>query len=397
MKIATRVQSYPQATLVYSPPGVGKTEFAAHFPKPVFLMIDLEIGLKTLIREGRVPADTAHKEEAVSSFDELLEDLEWFADAQHDHETLVVDTLNSCQLLVKRKVKHDQFWNREDKFDAFAKGWERCAEPWNHMLHMFNRVRARGMRVVALAHSEVTMMRNPDGEDYQAHTPMINQKHLWVPTNAFFDNVFFMNLEVCSVTDKQQQAVKDKSHRLLYTQADAGHFAKNRFGLNTAISCGKSGRDAYQNFYKAIMAKRPKPEPKPPVTETKQPTTETAPAREETKQPTTETAPAREETKQPEAVTVAGPEWVQTWHNRITATDKLGPTVSTFGDILTDFASAPEPDQVEHFPGIFQAWVKQCLKVEPVKGAEQVKKKLGTKHGLPGTLVDSMTLLLEQA
>ena len=25
------------------------------------------------------------------------------------------------------------------------------------------------------------------------------------------------------------------------------------------------------------------------------------------------------------------------------------------------------------------------------------KKKLGTKHGLPGTLVDSLTLLLEQA
>lgn len=387
MRIATRVASYPQATLVYSPPGVGKTEFAAFFPKPVFLMIDLEIGLKTLMREGRVPADTAHKEEAVSSFDELLEDLEWFADAQHDHESLVVDTLNSCQMLLKRKVKQDQFWNREDKFDAFGKGWERCQEPWNAMLHMFNRVRARGMRLIALAHSEVTMMRNPDGEDYQAHTPMINAKHLWVPTNAFFDNVFFMNLEVCSVTDKQQQAVKDKSHRLLYVQANAGHFAKNRFGLSDPISCGKSGRDTYQNFFNAIVAKRPK-QPKAPKTENK-PGME--PAREEPKDPPSD-VPAS--TSAPLSESPAGKAWVQTWKTRIEAADKLGPALSTFSDLVSDYNSAPEPDQLEHFPGIFSHWVLHCLGIDQVKALEQLKKKLAAKHGLPESLVNHLQGLL---
>lgn len=383
MKIVNQVQAYPQATLVYSPPGVGKTEFAAYFPKPIFLMIDLEIGLKTLIKEGRVPANTAHKEEAVTSFDELMDDLDWLASADHNYESLVIDTLNSAQFLLKRKITQQHFYNREDKFEAFAKGWERCEVPWNAMLHRLNQVRARGMRVIGLAHSEVSMMRNPDGEDYQAHTPKINSKVLWVPTNAFFDNVLFMNLEVCAVTDKAQQSVKEKSHRLLYVQADAGHFAKNRFGLDHPISCGKSGKDTYQNFFNAIVAKKPKKTVKPDAVP---PETKTPPA--ETTLPATETITAPTET--PPAP--AGKEWVQTWLNRIAASDKIGPAISQFNDILSDYSSAVEPDQVQDFPAIFQAWLDNCLKIGGTKGKEQAAKKLQGNHGLSGKIV---TQLLE--
>ena len=394
MKIVNRVQSYPQATLIYSPPGVGKTEFAAHFPKCIFLMIDLEIGLKTLISQGRVPPDTAHKEDPVSSFDELMEDLEWLADREHPHETLVIDTLNSCQYLLKKHITREQFWNREDKFDAFAKGWERCLQPWNAMLHMLNRCRARGMRLVALAHSEVTMMKNPDGEDYQAHTPQINAKHLWVPTNAFFDNVLFMNLEVCSVTDKNQQAVKDKSHRLLYTQADAGHFAKNRFGLHHSISCGKNGRDAYTNFFNAIMKnRRPVTPPAAPEAPKEEPKQE-QPAEEphdpgiprHTELP--EDKPAEQSQPSP-----TGPEWVQTWLNRIKAANKQGPAISIIDQLIEDYNSAPEPDQVEHFPGLFMAWVEHCL---GLKLKAQVEKRLTGKIDLPIKILDPLFSRLKQ-
>lgn len=387
MQIATQARPMPHATLVYSPPGVGKTEFAAHYPAPIFLMVDLEIGLLTLINSGRVPSDTAFNSDPINTWDQLMNNLEWLADSQHPYKTAVIDTMNSAELLLKRKVTFEHYYNREDKFDAYAKGWDRCINPWNYFLHRLNNLRVRGMRVVCLSHSEVSQVRNPDGEDYQSHTPLLNKTKLWVPTNAFCDNVLFMNLEVCTVTDKNEQAVKDKNHRLLYVQANAGHFAKNRLSLIHPISMGTCGAEGFHNFHESIEAARPKKVPKPAA--------QSAPRKQETGKGQPGQDP-EDVGRGPDPVPApTGPEWVQTWRNRITAADKIGPALSIFGDILSDYSSAVEPDQQMHFPGIFNCWIEHCLKIGGRKSHDQIQKKLGGQKDLPESIMSSLTAALE--
>lgn len=392
MQIVTKPMFSPHATLLYSPPGVGKTEFAAFFPKPVFMMINLETGLRTLIESGRVPYDTAHFPDPIYTFDELLKTIDYLARAKHDHQTAVIDTMNSVELLLKRHVTKKHFFGREDKFDAFAKGWERCAEPWDLLLHQLNRLKARGMRVLCLAHSEVSVVRNPDGEDYQSHTPLINKKVLWVPLNAWCDNVFFMNLEICEVTDKAQQATKDKNHRLLYVQAGAGHFAKNRLSLTKSISMGTCGREGVENFRRAVMEargnrpvtppadhkddKKPETQPTEPVT-TEKPPEDTKPA--DTK-PTGPVAPLTG-VREGEPV----PEFVQTFLKRVSACKRFGIAMSLWPDIVTAYDKAPESDQIDHYPEIIKFWTTKAL--ELANGEEKyitsIVKRIEERSDLP--------------
>jgi hypothetical protein len=396
--IAMKPKPLPQATLIYSPPGVGKTEFAAHYEDPVFIMVGNELGLLTLMNTGRVPP-TPYWDKPVQTWLDLLVALDHIRCEQHDRRTLVIDTANGAQRLMKYHVVAEEFDNDESKFESYAKGWERCVGYWMHFLDVMQLIRTqRGMRIVLLAHSLVTNFRNPEGDDYQKHTPELQEKHIWNPTNAWCDNVFFMDMEVNAVKEKgsRGKGKKGKEHRQLYVEATPSHFAKNRFGLRQAISMGICGRDGFENFKRAVQEtqkKTPK-QPDKPSADNKPPA-ESKPgvesAREEPKATPSDAGTDASPSAPP---TESGPDWMQTWKNRIEAADKLGPALSTFGDLVSDYNSAPEPDQLEHFPGIFSHWVLHCLSIDQAKALEQLRKKLATKHGLPEALVNHLQGLL---
>lgn len=386
--IAMKPKPLPQATLIYSPPGVGKTEFAAHYEDPVFIMVGNELGLITLMNTGRVPA-TPYWDKPVQAWGDLLVALDHIRCEQHDRRTLVIDTANGAQRMLKYSVVESEFDNDESKFESYGKGWERCVGYWMHFLDVLQLIRTqRGMRIVLLAHSLVTNFRNPEGDDYQKHTPELQEKHIWNPTNAWCDNVFFMDMEVNAVREKgvsRGKGKKGKEHRQLYVEATPAHFAKNRFGLRQPISMGVCGRDGFENFKRAVQETQKKPAaPKQKSEEPKSPPSDAG---------TNASASVPQAPSAPSPVP-DGKDWVQTWRNRIEAADKLGPALSTFSNLLSDYDSAPEPDQLEHFPGIFSHWVLHCLGIDQAKALEQVKKKLGTKHGLPEALVNHLQGLL---
>ena len=89
-----------------------------------------------------------------------------------------------------------------------------------------------------------------------------------------------------------------------------------------------------------------------------------------------------------------GPEWVKTWCNRITAATKIGPAVSIFNDLLEDYKSSPEPDQVMHFPRLFMIWLEHCVSMGG-KAHEQVLKKLLASTGLDKQTYSSLVAALD--
>ena len=397
--IATRPRALPQATLIYSPPGVGKTEFAAHYEDPVFIMVGLELGLMTLINTGRVP-NTPYWDKPVETWGELNNALDYVITGEHDRKTLVIDTANGAQRLCKEEVIVSEFNSDEAKFEAYGKGWERSLTYWMQFLNRLQVLRIkRGMRVVLLCHSLVMNFRNPEGDDYQKHSPELNEKHIWNPTNAWVDNVFFMDMEVNAVKEKgtnRSKAKKGKEHRQLYVEATPSHFAKNRFGLRQPISMGTCGREAFDNFRKAVQSTQKKPAPQPQQEPAEQRVQPEPSAKQGGGEPLGEQAPQEVcgITPAGSAPLADGPEWVKTWCNRITAATKIGPAVSIFNDLLEDYKSSPEPDQVMHFPRLFMVWLEHCVSMGG-KAHEQVLKKLLASTGLDKQTYSSLVAALD--
>lgn len=92
--------------LVYGESGIGKTRFAATFPKVIFL--DIDDGLASVDWEiARIP---------VNSWDELYEAYTYLAEGDHEFESIVIDSLNEAQ--------HLALQNTVDKFPSVRRSYE---------------------------------------------------------------------------------------------------------------------------------------------------------------------------------------------------------------------------------------------------------------------------------
>lgn len=82
--------------LIYGESGVGKTVFAASFPKPIFLDIDQGMASVTTFGLDVDRISIEHPDQFVAAIEYLRSDTEY--------ETLVVDSLNELQRLLLRNV-----------------------------------------------------------------------------------------------------------------------------------------------------------------------------------------------------------------------------------------------------------------------------------------------------
>jgi hypothetical protein len=366
MEFSSEPVNVAEVTLFYSPPGVGKTELAANYPDPIFLMIGIEMGLLTLIKHGRVRPDMPKNKSPIGNWQTLHGSLDSIERLTHPYQTLVLDTLNGAQHLLKQFVIEQDFDNDPDKFDSYGKGWARTAQPWKEFLTRLDYIRhRRGMRILMLAHSSVNKIGNPDGDDYQSNTPELHEKYIWNQTNAWADNVLFGNLEVVAV--KQKGASKAKvnkgDRRVIYVHATASHFAKNRWGLIDPVSMGKNGTEAYANLMADIKKAR-----------VKKPTTTDDGFDHGTPKPTEQAS------TQPDAATLGA------WSKRITATKKFPVCLNLFADIAEAATHATPGASQDSFATVLQSWTKRCVELADgdLDQLFMLKAKLEERADLPG-------------
>lgn len=244
--------------------GWGKTSFAAHMPKPIFLQSRGETGLETLIDSGQL-SETPHFPEC-QSWPEVLGAIQLLIDQEHEFRTLVVDTVNGAERLCHEHVCARDFngdWT-DGGFMGYHRGFEVSLADWRQLLSALDELRAtKRMNVVLLCHTRVKPFRNPEGADFDRYSPDMNEK-TWSLTHKWADVVLFGNFST-TVVGKRGKEETDPSKRgkgtggqarVLYTVRTAAYDAKNRIGLPHEIEMGDSPAQAWASYLTAVKAAR---------------------------------------------------------------------------------------------------------------------------------------------
>lgn len=146
----------PDRIVLYGVEGVGKTTWAAQAKKPVFLCA--EDGIRNL-EATKLLSPTG---EAIRSWPDVTGALEDLLKEPHDFETLVIDTADWLEPIIKNEVVAAHFEASEAKFDAFGRGYNMALTYWRKLLDLLDRLRSdRRMEVVILAHAQLRAEESP--------------------------------------------------------------------------------------------------------------------------------------------------------------------------------------------------------------------------------------------
>lgn len=209
--------------------GIGKSTFGADAPKPIFL--GAEDGADHLdvqrLPQPRTWADVFHSVDLLNR-------------EQHDFRTLVIDTVDWLEPLCWGHVcRRDKKLNKDGEPDieeyGFGKGFSAALDEWRKLLRQLEALRAKGMHVIMLAHTQLRTFKNPLGDDFDRYELKLNLKAGGL-LKEWVDAVLFANFETFAVkkdaTSKFEKAKGvSNGSRYIYTERTAGYDAKNRYGL----------------------------------------------------------------------------------------------------------------------------------------------------------------------
>lgn len=247
-RATTAAPSLPSRVVLYAGEGFGKTSFAAHAPKPLFLMTQGETGLLSLLEAGRVPA-VSHIPEDFKSWRDLTATVRAVAADPHDYKTLVVDTGNGAESLCTAAVCEREFNGNWAEYTAYGRGNEQATKPWGDFLAQLDEVRTRrGMAVLILHHAKVKSFKDPAGKDWDQWRPEAVDK-LWALTHKWADVIAFGGVKVS--VNKQDKATGGEQ-RFLRTDTSAAIVAKNRYGMPAEVTAPAGAQNLWAAFAKAL-------------------------------------------------------------------------------------------------------------------------------------------------
>lgn len=206
----------PTRSLIYGPPGCGKSYLIAQIKDALFC--DIEGGTNQL-NISRVCPKTV---------DEIFELIKIFPQ-QKEYSTLVIDSWTQIEKLITARVLERNRWPNLEK-PGYGKGFEELRQDLTGFLEKLETLCAHGKNFTIIAHSRVMTFVDPMNESYDRYEPDV-QKKFMVQLVAAMDNVFFMKHKTVVIeTEKGERSIaRGSGDRELYTQEKAGFIAKTRF------------------------------------------------------------------------------------------------------------------------------------------------------------------------
>jgi hypothetical protein len=220
----------PEKLFLYGIEGVGKSSFAAAAPAPVF--IAAEDGIRNL---DPVPESFPTPE----TFQDVLDAVAELETGQHGYQTLVIDTIDAIDALIRDQVCRRNGWSSED-FDAYGRGLKVTPDEHRRLIAALDRLAAvRGMNVIVLAHARTKTFKNPAGADYLRYEPNLAGEmapalwKYWAEAVLFATHEAFVQVAKSGSEDPALKRGKGVStgRRVIYTEWNAAYDAKNRYGL----------------------------------------------------------------------------------------------------------------------------------------------------------------------
>ena len=283
LQITKGIQKTAVRAVIYGTEGIGKSTLAAALPDA--LILDTEDGTKQLDVARALVLDWRAAESAIR---ELISDAQGF-------RTIVID---SADWLEKSIVDHMCRMNGKKSIEdfGFGKGYTMIAERITGFLAECDKLIAKGINVVFVAHSAVRKVSPPDQTDGYDRYELKLTKQSAPILKEWSDLLLFCNYKIQLVegTDGRTKAQGSKE-RVMYASRTAAWDAKNRFGLADELPMQV---DQIAHLFADVKA-RPVSAPPPPAgTQPKQ-------------EPKAEPKPEPAKTAEPPAIVLATAEQVK--------------------------------------------------------------------------------------
>lgn len=219
MEIISGKQATALKVVVYGPEGIGKSTFAAQFPRPVF--IDTEGSTRHMDVE-RTPKPT--------SWPMLLDQVRWIRDNPGVYATLIVDTADWAeQMCVSDLCAKNSKTGIEDF--GYGRGYTYLGEEFGKLLNLLGEVVDRGINVVVTAHAKMRKFEQPDEMGAYDRWELKLQKTTAPLLKEWADMVLFANYKTYAVRTQEGKVKAQGGGRVMYTAHHPCWDAKNRQGL----------------------------------------------------------------------------------------------------------------------------------------------------------------------
>ena len=236
MSMLTQIQrgkaSKPPRILIYGTEGIGKSTFGAEAPRPIF--IQTEDGLDE-INCDRFPLAT--------SYEQVSAALQELRTAEHDYESVVIDSLDWLERLVWDSLCQEYGVSSIEKVDGgYARGYTHALKHWREIINHLNALRnQKGMVVVLIAHSKVERFEDPEAASYDRYSPRLN-KNAAALVSEWCDAVLFATRKIRTQSEdagfnrKRNIAhAVGRDERILRCVGGPSCVAKNRYGITDEL------------------------------------------------------------------------------------------------------------------------------------------------------------------
>jgi hypothetical protein len=219
----------PPITLLYGVDGVGKTTLAAEWPDSIYLHT-----------QGEEPPSNIELASpgVVESYDEAIGLMEELLTTDHEHKSVLFDSLDGFESLVWAKTCERNGWNSVEE-PGYGKGYVETDQEWQFFIDGVVALKQRGIAVVMLAHPEIVRFDSPTTDPYSRYTPKLHKR-----ANALIrekaDIVAFMNYRT-TIKEKEVARQKTVAHgegggdRQIHLEERPGFMAKNRYQMPANI------------------------------------------------------------------------------------------------------------------------------------------------------------------
>ena len=207
--------------VAYGAEGIGKSTFASQFPEPLF--IDVEGGTKQL-DIARFPQP--------ETWSELLAMVDAVIAEPEICRTLVIDTIDRAETLLSAQLLAEAGVDSIEKYGGgYGKGYTAIQERMNKDLLMrLDRLIAKGVNVVLLAHAAMRKLESPDDPPYDRWELKVSKKVAPI-IKEWSDILLFANYDITVVEENGRNKAKGQAKRRMHANHRPTYDAKNRYGL----------------------------------------------------------------------------------------------------------------------------------------------------------------------
>jgi hypothetical protein len=217
MKITKGKQTRAQRVVIYGVESVGKSTFAAQFPKPLFL--DIEQGTSHLDVDR---CDIGNWKQLTDSLTECR---------SSEYKTIVIDSADWAERLCIEDLLATTKKTSIEDF-GYGKGWVMVAERMARMLSSVDALIEVGKNVVLIAHSKIHKFEAPDALAAYDRYELKLSKQCSPLLKEFADELWFLRFKTkVSTTDTGRGKGIGGKERIILTTHSAAYDAKTRSGL----------------------------------------------------------------------------------------------------------------------------------------------------------------------